>query len=171
MDSVASIVKSKQKERKERADTYEQQKMREKKKQDSKQFSGEVAYLIKQFEYNIFNLNSTNKQVADFLLDYKGKYYITKADDLTQQMPGYIYVKPFMYALKFYKTEKMGKQSITKSSKFNKWKKALEDKFKVKIYIERDYIYKERYGNSGYRTYDDEIFQGVLLTVQLQKKD
>ena len=167
MNSVASIGESKEKERKARANRYEKERAKEKKIKDSKQFSGEVAYLIKQFEYNVFNLNSTNKKVAEFILDYDNGLLITRTGNLPQQMPGYIAVDSFMDSLKFQKSEKVGKQSIAKSSKFNKWKKALEDKFGVKIYFRREYSYHERYGSSGYRTYDDKIFQGVRVTVDL----
>ena len=167
MNSVASIVGNKERERKERANRYEKEKVKEKKSKDSKQFSGEVTYLIRKFEYNVFDLNSTNREVAKFILDYDNGLLITRAGDLNQQMDGYVYVEPFMYSIKFDKSEAAGRQSITKSSKFNKWKKALEDKFGVKIYFRREYSYHERYSNSGYRIYDDKIFQGVRVIVDL----
>ena len=169
MNTVAELVNKETIANRRRMKKYEAEEAAEKKKQDSKQFSAEVAYIIKQFEYNVFRLDSTNEEVAKFILDHKGRFLLTKADQISQQMPGYIYVKPFLESLKFYKTESMGRKHITGSSKYNKWKKSLEDKFGVKIIIERHYIYKERYGHSGYATYPDEIFQGVLVRVELRK--
>lgn len=169
MSSVAELVKKEESAQARRLAQYEAERAAEKKKQDSKQFSAEVAYIIKQFEYNVFKLESSNKDVADFILEWKGRFFITHPGGLPQKMPGYIEVKPFMRALKFYRTERDGRKYIGGSSKFNKWKKALEKKFGVKIYIEREYVYKERFGNSGFRTYDDEIFQGVVAKVQVAK--
>jgi len=164
MSSVAELVKKEQRSQAERLSQYEAEKAAEKKKEDSKQFSAEVAYIIKQFEYNVFKLSSTNKAVAKFILDYKGRHSITRAGGCNQTMPGYITIKPFLSALIFEKDESDGRQHITKSSKFNKWKKALEDKFGVNIYIRREYTYRERF-----ETFDDEIFQGVVASVQIVK--
>ncbi len=164
MNTVAELVKKEKSEQARRLARYKKQEANEKKRWDSKQFSGEVAYIIKQFEYNVFKLSSTNKEVADFLLDYKGRFSITRAGDCDQTMPGYVTIDPYLGALKFEKNDSDGRQYITKSSKFNKWKKALEKKFGVNIYFRRECSYRERF-----ETYDDEIFQGVVASVQLKK--
>lgn len=168
--SVKELVLEQNREERERREEYEENQEKERKKQASKQFSGEVAYLIKHFEFNCFKLDSTNKKVADFIRSYSERnYFITREGNLKQTMPGFIKVDPYMYAIKFEKNESPGVQHITRSSKYNKWKKALEDKFGIKIWINRKYTYTERYGNSGYRTYDDKHFQGV--SVQVRVKD
>jgi hypothetical protein len=169
METVNDIVKREKASQTKRLKKYERDELAEKKKQDSKQFSGEVAYIIKQFEYNVFRFDSTNKKVADFILDYKGIFYVTYPGDLPQKMPGYIEVKPFMGAIKFERDEDNGRKYIGGSSKYNKWKKTLEKQFGVKIYIKREYRYEERYGSSGYQTYDDKIFCGVKASVRLVK--
>ena len=170
MASVADIVK-------ETKDTWEAQEQRlreyqeaEQKKKDSKQYSAEIAYIIKQFEYNVFKLDSSNKKVADFITERHARFFITKAGNCDQKMPGYIKIKPELSQLKFYRSESRGRKFIGGSPKFNKWKKSLEDKFDIKINFEREYTYRERFGNSGYATYPDEIFQGVLVWISLEKK-
>lgn len=169
MQSVKELVLETTREERERLEAYRAEELKEQKKRESQQFSAEVAYLIKQFNYNMFNIDSTNKDVAKFITDRDGRAYITKSWDIPQTMPGYIKVKNDLSALKFSKSERRGRQSITRSSKYNKWKAALEKKFKVSIYIGRDYTYSERYGNSGYRTYDDEHFQGIVTQVKVKE--
>lgn len=169
MASVAELVKKEKSIQARRMARYEAERAAEKKKQDSKQFSAEVAYVIKRFEYNVFNLDSSNKEVADFILENKGRFFITKAGGLPQEMPGYIEVEPYMRALKFYRVEDDGRKYIGGSRKYNKWKKALEKKFGVKITIEREWAYRDRYDNDGYATYPDQIFQGVVAHVSLAK--
>ena len=97
-------------------------------------------------------------------------YFITHPDMLPQPMLGYMEVKGNLSQLRFYKDEDEGRQYITKSSKFNKWKKALEDKFDVEITIKRQYTYRDRYDSDGYATYPDQIFQGVVAIVTLKEQ-
>ena len=79
MPSVADIVK----ETKDSQDANEKRlreyQEAEQKKKDSKQYSAEIAYIIKQFEFNVFKLDSPNKKVADFILERHGRFFITKA--------------------------------------------------------------------------------------------
>ena len=169
MPSVADIVKETESAQAKRLQKYLDAEKAEQKKRDSKQYSAEIAYIIKQFEYNVFSLKSTNRDVAKFITDYKGRFFITKADNCVQQMPGYIYIDPDLSQLKFHRDDNEGRKYIGSSPKFNKLKKSLEDKFGIKINIKREYTYRDRYSNSGYATYPDEIFQGVLVWIALKK--
>jgi len=165
MSSVAKLVNKNKRTQERRTKEYQDELSKEKKERESRQFSGEVAYLIKKFEYNAFDLESTNKDVAKFITGFnEGRYYITMEGNCTQQMPRYVYVEPFLGQLKFYKTESSGRKNVTASSKYNKWKKTLEEQFGVEIRIGRTYTYKERFN-----TYDDKIFQGVLATVSVKE--
>ena len=170
MPSVADLVKETKESNAANEKRLLEYQAMEQKKKDSKQYSAEIAYIIKQFEFNVFKLDSPNKKVADFITERHGRFFITKADGCDQRMPGYIKIKPNLSQLKFYRSETTGRKYIGGSPKFNKWKKSLEDKFGVKINVEREYTYRDRYGNSGYATYPDQIFQGVLVWISLAKK-
>jgi hypothetical protein len=85
-------------------------------------------------------------------------------------MHGYITVKKNLSSLKFKKNEDEGRKYIWGSSKYNRWKKALEDKFGVNIYITRDYSYSDRFDSDGCATYPDMHFQGVMARVSLKVK-
>ncbi len=75
-------------------------------------------------------------------------------------MPGYIKVGPYMSALKFSKKEDAGRKIIAASSKFIRWKKALEVRFGLTINIFRNYGYRERFEAPS-----DKIFRGVMVSV------
>lgn len=171
MSTVADIVKKTKSTQAVQERRLQEYQAAEKKKSDSKQFSAEVAYIIKQFEYNCFSLDSSNKEVADFISGFnEGRFFITNPGMIPQEMPGYMEVKKYMTALKFERHEDDGRKYIGGSSKYNKWKKALEDKFGVEIYIKREHTYTDRYDNDGYATYPDMHFQGVVARVTLNKK-
>ena len=51
MQSVKELILESNREERERREAYEAEQEKERKKQESKQFSAEVAYLIKQFNF------------------------------------------------------------------------------------------------------------------------
>ena len=164
MSDVAELVKKKVNSRKQTLRDCEQKHNERKKKMMSKQFSEEVAQVINRFEHRIFDINATKNKVAEFIVDSTPRG--AERPFGTQPLS---YSNEYFYAVKFNKEDRSGHTMITRSSKFNRWKKALEDKFYIKILIWRDYEMQSRYSNSGYATHPDQIYQGLRANVYLSK--
>ena len=164
MASVSELVKKKEDSIKQSIEDHEERERKRKKKQISKDFSEEVRDVIRRFENRIFDINASKTKVADFIVDWtpRGAERPFGSRSLS-------YSEDYFYAIKFKKDETTGHTPITRSSKFNRWKKALEDKFGIVIWIWRDYEFKSRYSNSGYATHPDEIYQGLRANVYLKE--
>ena len=153
--SVATLVKKEKAAQKRRLREYEKEQEEWKKKLDSKHFSQEIKRVINSFEHRLFNINDDDETVANIMVHHNGTRLLSWEDDTFSE-------------LQFSKDDEEGRQSVTRSGKFNKWKKSLEDKFKININIYRDYQYRDRYSNSGYATYPDRIYCGLKVQVTLK---
>ena len=164
MASVSELVKKKEDSIEQSIEDNEAKERERGKKQISKDFSEEVRDVIRRFENRIFDINATKAKVADFIVDWK-----PRGAERPFGSRSLSYSEDYFYAVKFKKDEKTGHTPITRSSKFNRWKKALEEKFDIEIWIWRDYEYKSRYSNSGYETHPDQIYQGLRANVYLKE--
>ncbi len=87
------------------------------KKKKSKNFSKEIVDVIERFESRFFSINSTEDQIYDTIEnDFR---WLKGKDDHYE-------------AIQFSDNDRM-KTKVTRSPKFNKWKKILEEKFEIKI--------------------------------------
>ena len=164
MASVSELVKKKKDSIEQTIEDNEAIKREREKKQMSKQFSQEVKDVIHRFENSIFDISASKEKVADFIIDWQ-----PRGAERPFGSRCIAYSDTHFQIVKFKKDERMGHTLITRSSKYNRWKKALEDKFDIVIWIWRDYEFKSRYSNSGYATHPDEIYQGLRANVYLKE--
>lgn len=112
------------------------------KKRKSKKFSEEIVDVIERFEDRFFSLDSYEEEVNEIIdSDFR---WLSGKDDQYEEVQ--------------FKDELEEKKKATRSPKFNKWKKKLQEKFKVKI----DF-YEEYYHKYGETERDNTIFQGVKV--------
>jgi len=156
--SVKEIVRKKEKERtKQVADQLEKQE-KERKQKEAQYFKDSITGVIAAFESTWFNINSTDEEVADKILHWgeghticilrrTGEWICDKNGNRYKYDGNYTEITNYMPYVKFQKDDPddHGKKLITKSRNFNSWKKALEDKFGVKITIQRMYGIEERF--------------------------
>lgn len=155
MASVSELVKQKVESRKQMQERIENETLQRHLKHKKETFSREVRDIIKRFEISIFDINSTNEKVAEVIA--------------TDRMNWICGSEIRFEEVSFFTNEKPQKILIRKSSKFNRWKKELEDKFGIDIFISRRYRRERRFGNSGYETYPDEVYQGVIASISLKE--
>lgn len=165
MSSVSELVKQKTKENDEALMNHQKNEEARKKREISKKFSKEVQDIINRFEHRVFDINASKSKVAEFIVDHTP---IRSSNTFGTCSLSWSHEN--FESIKFKKDDRVGYTNITRSPKFNRWKKALEDKFKIDIWVYRDYEYKERFGNSGFATYPDEIYLGIRANVYLKKK-
>lgn len=157
MQTVQELVKSKSEERRLAIQQENERQEKQAKKEMSKQFSKEIKTFIWEFERRYFNVNSKKNDVAECILSAEryDRNYVT----------GDSYE-----AVVFSDEEKYGKKRATRSPIFNKWKKALEDKFGLKL---RFYEYERterRFGSSGFETYPNYIYEGICVVFGFKNK-
>ncbi len=154
--SVRELVKEIKGEARIRAKVYEDEEQKAIKKQKTLEFRNEVKDIIRRFESKCFNIDSTERVVADFIIDYGGHVLIAWP---TEHFP----------AIKFATWEDLdhGHTPIKQSRKFTDWKKAMEKKFGIIIEIRKQYQEHERFGNSGYKTFPDYTYEGVIALVSV----
>lgn len=158
--SVKELVKSEEKKRKEYREKCEREEALEKKKKLTKEFTNNVTKVIKEFEYRFFDINATEEKVAKFLLEDDSSRYLFSSDD------------GHLKNLVFYSGDKYGDdRCISESKRYMKWKKSIENKFGIRIYIYEDYYSTDRYDNEGYMTYPDKTYVGLKATIYLKDEE
>ena len=160
MASVSELVKQKEKDIEQSYIDSERKEKRRRRARQTQLFGEEVQDVIRRFENRIFDIKATKKKVADFIVDWT-----PRGAERSFGTRSLSYADDYFYSLKFEKGESAGNTLITRSKVYNKWKAALEKKFGIEIIISRDYEYKRRFGNSGYETYPDKIYQGLRAWV------
>ena len=123
--------------------------IRKQKKQKSKQFSKEIINVIKRFESRFFSID-TSEDLVDVALLSDFNWVNGKGDE---------------YEVIQFSENNKNKRNVTRSSKFNKWKKALEEKFKIKIEFYEEYSDKERTSKSGNKTHIEKIYKGLKADI------
>jgi len=162
MASVSEMVKQKEKDIEQSTIDGKRKDKRRRQARQTQLFGEEVLDVIRRFENRIFNIKATKKKVADFIVDWT-----PRGAERSFGTRSLSYNDDFFLSLKFDGEEDSGNTSINRSKTYTKWKAALEKKFGIEITIKRDYEYKRRFGNSGYETYPDKIYQGLRAWVYL----
>ena len=155
MNSVKQMVLNQRKQDTERADYYEAKVKREQKIKEKEIFNDEVEQVIVRFNQRFFSLNSTNHEVSQLILEldkWTHKRLLFESDEAFRSV---------VFSNKAYK----GQNPITTSARYNKWKKALENRFGVLIWIREDYRSERRFGSSGFETYPNEIYLGIEVRI------
>lgn len=163
MTSVKEMVDAKKKQQAKQKKEWEDYEKKEEQRRNTEQYSAEIEYLMERFEWSAFCLGNTKKEVAEKIFEKDGMIYLTYGGDRKQER-NYLEIEPELSQIKF-RPGGGGRQYLTKSPRFVKWKKALEKKFGVELRFRRDYRYESRFGSSGFETYTDKIFQGVVVHI------
>ena len=158
--SVRSLIKEKEESELERVERYRIKEENRVKKERTQQFREEVQQVIRRFETQCFNINSTEDGVAEFIVN-GGR---SKLSWSNQSFNG-IQFEDGAFPKDF------GHTPIKNSRKFTQWKKALEDKFGVKIRIRKEYERHRRFGNSGYETFPDYTYEGLIAVVYIPDEE
>lgn len=144
--SVKELIKQKTKKY-ERDRQLAERREKDKKRRDLKKiFDKEIEEFIWQFERRYFNINSSENDVAETI------YHCNNKDDRN-----YVAGEHFR-ALDFEGDDKY-RMKPTKSTRFNEWKKAIEDKFEIKL---RFYEY-QRNANAGMGGWPDYVYEGICV--------
>jgi hypothetical protein len=151
--SVREIVETEREKQRRAALLKEEEELKKKKKRDSKEFSDNITKIINSFECKFFNIDSSEEDVAKAILDSNDRYLFGE--------------KEYFSGLKFLQIESAGRY-IGENKRFLKWKKSLEDKFDIKIYIRRYYTETRRFGNSGFEAPPARHYQGIKASVSIK---
>jgi hypothetical protein len=145
--SVKEIVEKTKKDYEEARIKQQEQEELIKKLKLKKKVEEEVESIISSFEDKMFNINSTEEEVADIIVEDKGRYLDT-INSINEDI--------FDAAIN--------------TSRYSNWVKTLKEKFDVRIYIYRHETHSPRYSNSGYMVGTDDHYQGVKAEVALKKE-